>query len=68
MKISLWTDTHNGATSVANVKSATIPTDWKAGKQYIYKINISFDTISIDVPTVVDWTEGGNIENDDIEM
>lgn len=63
-----FTDTHNGATSVANVKSATIKTEWKAGKQYIYKINISFDTISFDVPTVIDWADGGNIENDDIEM
>ena len=60
-----FTDTHNGVTTTGNIKSATIQTNWDTGKQYNYKINVSFDSISFGTLTVDDWADGENINSED---
>ena len=60
-----FNDTHNGVTTTGNVKSAIIQTNWDAGKQYNYKINVSFDSISFGDITVDEWADGQIINSED---
>ena len=63
-----FSDTHNGVTTIGNIKTATISTAWETGKQYEYKINVGFGAISIGAITVTDWVNGGAIEPDEDEF
>lgn len=63
-----FNDTHNGVTTIGNIKTATISTAWETGKQYEYKINVGFDAIRIGAITVTDWVNGGAIEPDEDEF
>ena len=51
-------------------KSASITTDWQAGKQYDYVINVGPDGISFSEPTVKPWDDNGGTghSKDEIEF
>lgn len=60
-----FTDVYNEKTTTGNTTSASIPINWVAGKQYHYKINVSFDAISFSPPTIKEWSTGGSIYTED---